>query len=172
MTKETKNRFTQGSRLLVMTLLLASSNQTASFAASHPHSYRQEISLSDEYTVEVISQSNNSLDTAEQYHIKVYTKNTPKLISAMSRPMVGQITEVVVEDINNDDQADVVVMMESSSANNKRYLMIDTFSFNGKNMVWKQQLPKGLISVKTNSYLKQHEIPNELPRKTATVLLN
>ena len=173
MSKETKNRFTQGSQLLVMALLLVSSNQTASLAASHPHSYQQKFSLSEKYTVEIASQNDSSLNATGQYQIKVHTKEKiPRLLSAMSRAMAGKITEVTVEDIDNDAQMDVVVMMESNNINDKRYLMIDTFSFNGKEIIWRQQLPEGMLSVQTQSYLKPHEIPNKLPRKTATMRLN
>lgn len=88
----------------------------------------------------------------------------------MTRPLSGHISDILIEDINDDNQLEIVVMMEEDSAG-KQYLMIDTFSFDGENMTWKQQLPSGFISVQNDIYLKRHEIPNNISRSTAAVLL-
>ena len=171
MTKEIKNRFIQGLSLSLMALLLMSSNQTSSFASIHPFKYQKTLPVSKQYSVEISSQNFYEDGSPNQYHIQIYTRNKPKkLITAITRPMSGYISDVIVEDIDDDQMQDIVVMSEDMK-NNKNYLMIDTFSFDGKHMIWKQQLPSTLITVNAHSYLSPHEIPNDLPRKTATLLL-
>ena len=172
MTKEVKNRFIQGLSLSLMALLLMSSNQTSSFASIHPFKYQKTVAISKQYLVEVSSQTPyETRDSNNQYHIKIYTQLPSKaLITAMTRPMSGRISDVIVEDIDDDQMQDIVIMSEDMK-NNKNYLMIDTFSFDGKHMIWKQQLPSTLITVNAHPFLSPHEIPNDLPRKTATLLV-
>jgi hypothetical protein len=98
------------------------------------------------------------------------SKHSPQLISAITRPLAGHIVEVIIEDINNDQQKEIVVIMESAKTD-KPFLMLDTYSFNGKKMLWKQELPDNLLSSNMRTYLDHHEIPNNLPRNTATVSL-
>ena len=171
MLKETQTRLSQGLKVLATTLLLISSNQTASSAGNISHNFQKELKLSEQYRVDVSLQSDQSTSSSEQYSIRVYNAKTPKLISAITRPLTGHISDIIVEDINDDKLPEVLVMMEKSSQN-KQYLMIDTFSFNGRNMIWKQHLPKGFVGVKSGTYLKKHEVPSNLHRNTATVLLD
>ena len=170
MTKKIKKKLLQGIKLSLAALLLISSNQTTSFAGSYSHNYQQTLSLSNNHNIQVTSQYTNTDKSSGHYSVKVYSAEKPKLISAITRQLTGVITDVLVEDINDDTQPDVVVMMEDYS-HGKQYLVIDTFSFDGKKMLWKQQLPKGFISVQADSYLKDYQIPTELSRNTATALL-
>ena len=171
MSKETKRaKIFQALKLVSTALLLISSNQTALYAGNSLHSFQQKLILSEHYTVDVSSQVSNTPTSSKQYSVKIYDAKTPKLISAMTRPLSGHISDILVEDINDDKQPEVVVLMEEDSAG-KQYLMIDTFSFDGESMVWKQQLPTGFISVQDDIYLKRHEIPNGMSRSTATVLI-
>lgn len=171
MSKETKQtRLAQGLKLIATALLLISSNQTALFAGNSLHSFQQKLALSEQYTADISSQISNNPSSSKQYSVKIYDSETPKLISAMTRPLSGHISDILIEDINDDNQLEIVVMMEEDSAG-KQYLMIDTFSFDGENMTWKQQLPSGFISVQNDIYLKRHEIPNNISRSTAAVLL-
>lgn len=170
MSKEIKNKLLQSGKLALAALLLISSNQTASFASGYTNDFQEELSLSKQHTLKISSLHNNKADPSGHYSVKIYSANKPKLISAITRQLTGSITDVMVEDINDDAQPDIIVMMESYSRG-KQYLVIDTFSFDGKEMVWKQQLPENFISVKTNSYLKNHQIPNKISRNTATALL-
>lgn len=171
MLKKIKKRLLHTGKLTLATLLLMSSNQTTIFAGSYSHNYQQALKLSNSHNLEISSQHIANSNVSGQYSVKVYSAEKPKLISAVTRQLAGSITDVIVEDINDDNLPDIVVMMEDYS-HGKQYLVIDTFSFDGKNMLWKQQLPKGFISVQTDSYLKRHQIPNEMPRNTATALLN
>jgi hypothetical protein len=107
---------------------------------------------------------------AEQYSIKAYSTDAPKLLSAITRPLEGHILEVIIEDINDDQQQEVVVIMESHKASTP-FLMLDTYSFDGKNMLWKQKLPSNLLSSNMHTYLETHEIPSNIPRNTAMISL-
>jgi hypothetical protein len=63
-------------------------------------------------------------------------------------------------------------MMEGKNPkNDKKYLMIDAFSFNGKNILRKQKLPNSFVSVQANSYLNKHEVPSNMARSTALLEL-
>lgn len=169
MTKRIRKKLLQGIKLSLTTLLLMSSNQTTSFADSYPNNFQQTLNLSNDHTIQIKTQYTDASTYSGQYSVKVYTSEKPKLISAMTRQLTGEITEVLVEDIDDNLQPDIVVMMEDYHRG-RQYFVIDTFSFDGKNMVWEQQLPKSFISVQANSYLKSHQIPNKLARKTATAL--
>ncbi len=170
MTRAIKNKFMQSLKLSLMILLLVSSNQTSSFASIYPFKYQKTLAISEQHFVEVSSQNFYEDKSPNQYNIQIYTREKPKkLITAMTRPMSGHITDVIIEDINDDQVQDIIVMSEDTT-NNKNYLMIDLFSFNGKHMTWKQHLPSTLITV--NSHLLRHKTPNELPRKTAIISLD
>ena len=169
---EIQHRYIHYLRLSVAALLLINSNQTTSFASSNIHNFHRVIAFSTQYKIEIVSQNNHHQTgtEAEQYSIKAYSTKVPKLLSAITRPLEGHILEVVIEDINNDQQQEVVVIMESDTAN-KPFLMLDTYSFDGKNMLWKQTLPSNLLSSNMHTYLETHEIPSNVPRNTAMVLL-
>ena len=171
MFKKIRNKILQGVKLLLTVLLFVSSNQTTSFAGSYSQNYKQSLNLSDTHSVEISTQPRESSKSSGHYSLKIYSMGKPKLISATRRELSGSITDVLIEDINDDMHPDIVVMMEDYSRG-RQYLVIDTFSFDGKNILWKQQLPKGFISVKTGSYLKRHQIPNGMTRNTATALLD
>lgn len=164
-------------RMSIMALLLISSNQTTSFAGNKVHNFQHTQAFSSNAKIEVVSQNNNKQSSVDgqQYSIKAYStgiKNrSPQLIAAITRPLKGHILEVIIEDIDNDQQQDIVVIMESKKTE-KPFLMLDTYSFNGKKMLWKHSLPDNLLSNNMNTYLDSHEIPSDLPRNTATVSLN
>ena len=178
MSKEIKHHYYyQYLRISITALLLISSNQTTSFAGNKVHDFEQTLHFSDQHKIEVVSQNNNKQSSVDalQYSIKAYTKATPnhrpELLSAITRPLEGHILEVLIEDIDNDQQKDIVVIMESHK-NDKSFLMLDTYSFNGKKMLWKKNLPDTLLSSNMRTYLGKHEIPSNLPRNTATVSLS
>jgi len=178
MSIETKHHYYyQYLRMPIMALLLISSNQTTSFAGNKVHNFQQTLHFSENFKIEVVSQNNNKQSSVDgqQYSIKAYSTGikdrSPQLISAITRPLEGHILEVVIEDINNDQQKDIVVIMESKKTE-KPFLMLDTYSFNGKKMLWKHGLPENLLSSSMNTYLDSHEIPSNLPRNTATVSLS
>lgn len=163
-------------RMFIMALLLISSNQTTSFAGNKLQNFQQTLQFSPHATIEVVSQNNNKQSSVDgqQYTIKAYStrvaNHSPQLISAITRPLQGHILEVLIEDINNDQQKEIVVIMESQQTD-KPFLMLDTYSFNGKKMLWKQKLPKNLLSSSMHTYLDSHEVPSSLPRNTAAFSL-
>ena len=174
-TEITQRYYYQHLRIIIMVLLLISSNQTTSVASNKTHDFQQMFHFSAQSKIEIIAQNNNKQSgvDGQQYSITAYSiekNHSSQLISAITRPLKGRILEVLIEDINDDQQKEIVVIMESEGTD-KPFLMLDTYSFNGKKMLWKQKLSKNLLSSHMHTYLENHEVPSSLPRNTATVSL-
>lgn len=116
-------------------LMLVSNNSYAFYTL--PPSQLNLSKPSDIYTVVA-----TPMNAQNVYRLSIYTQESEPEVMEMMRPLDGDIVDISIKDVDNDNEEELVVVISDSSAGRQK-LHFDVFEFEGKKLSWVENF--GLI---------------------------
>lgn len=127
--------------ILFVTLLFFSFNANAYVPASLS-SQHVSIEPADVYSIVATPEKNDTT-----YVLKVYQEEGENAVMTATRPLDGEIVDIVIKDVDHDGKDELVVAMQERMANRQK-VHFDVFEFEGASLQWVSFFPDlgGLVS--------------------------
>lgn len=120
--------------LLFVSLLSFSINASA-YVPTSLSSQSASIDSTDVYSIVATPEKNDTT-----YVLKVYKTENGRAVMTATRPLDGEIVDIVIRDVDHDGQDELVVAMQERLGNTQK-VYFDVFEFKGNALQWVSSAP-------------------------------